>query len=51
LICGYICAVGLHRPVGCVEAGKEFLEGDAFSVSDVAVSAYLLYMPAFLPQV
>jgi glutathione S-transferase len=34
-----------------VLAGKEFIEGDAFSVSDVAVGAYLLYIPAFLPQV
>ncbi|KAF6242297.1 thioredoxin-like protein [Scenedesmus sp. NREL 46B-D3] len=34
-----------------VLAGKEFLEGGAFSVSDVAVGAYLLYIPAFLPQV
>jgi glutathione S-transferase len=32
-------------------AGKGFIEGDAFSVSDVAVGAYLLYIPAFLPQV
>uniref|UniRef100_A0A383WFY7 Glutathione transferase n=1 Tax=Tetradesmus obliquus TaxID=3088 RepID=A0A383WFY7_TETOB len=32
-------------------AGREFIEGDAFSVSDVAVGAYLLYIPAFLPQI
>lgn len=31
-------------------AGREFLEGGKFSVSDVAVGAYLLYIPAFLPQ-
>eukprot|EP00798_Chlamydomonas_sp_ICE-L_P002078 gene2078-18261_t len=29
---------------------REYLEGD-FSVSDVAVGAYLLYVPAFLPNV
>eukprot|EP00798_Chlamydomonas_sp_ICE-L_P016434 gene16434-22649_t len=28
---------------------REYLEGD-FSVSDVAVGAYLLYVPALLPQ-
>ncbi|KXZ43038.1 hypothetical protein GPECTOR_106g132 [Gonium pectorale] len=32
-------------------AKQQFIEGDAFSVSDVAVGAYLLYIPAFLPQV
>jgi glutathione S-transferase len=34
-----------------VLAGREFIEGDAFSVSDVAVGAYLLYIPALAPQV
>jgi glutathione S-transferase len=34
-----------------VLADKEFLEGGKFSVSDVAVGAYLLYVPVFLPQV
>jgi glutathione S-transferase len=34
-----------------VLAGREFIEGDAFSISDVAVGAHLLYIPAFLPQV
>ncbi|GIL59489.1 hypothetical protein Vafri_14171 [Volvox africanus] len=29
---------------------QPYIEGDAFSVSDVAVGAYLLYIPAFLPQ-
>eukprot|EP00775_Hariotina_reticulata_P002746 gene2746-3040_t len=33
-----------------VLAEREFLEGGKFSVSDVAVGAYLLYIPAFLPQ-
>lgn len=32
-------------------AKQPFIEGDSFSVSDVAVGAYLLYIPAFLPQV
>ncbi|GFR41705.1 hypothetical protein Agub_g2454, partial [Astrephomene gubernaculifera] len=32
-------------------AQHPYLEGDAFSVSDVAVGAYLLYIPAMLPQV
>ncbi|KAI8466418.1 MAG: thioredoxin-like protein [Monoraphidium minutum] len=31
-------------------AEREFLEGGKFSVSDVAVGSYLLYIPAFLPQ-
>jgi len=34
-----------------VLADREFLEGGKFSVSDVAVGAYLLYVPVFLPQV
>jgi glutathione S-transferase len=34
-----------------VLAGKEFIEGDAFSVSDVALGAYLLYIPKLAPQV
>ncbi|GLC42185.1 hypothetical protein PLESTB_000639900 [Pleodorina starrii] len=29
---------------------QSYIEGDSFSVSDVAVGAYLLYIPAFLPQ-
>lgn len=33
-----------------VLADREFLEGGKFSVSDVAVGAYLLYVPVFLPQ-
>eukprot|EP00879_Flechtneria_rotunda_P003059 GHRR01003279.1.p1 GENE.GHRR01003279.1~~GHRR01003279.1.p1 ORF type:complete len:222 (+),score=80.08 GHRR01003279.1:162-827(+) len=33
-----------------VLADKEYLEGNTFSVSDVAVGAYLLYIPAFFPQ-
>eukprot|EP00882_Tetradesmus_deserticola_P012388 GHRQ01013129.1.p1 GENE.GHRQ01013129.1~~GHRQ01013129.1.p1 ORF type:complete len:175 (+),score=85.24 GHRQ01013129.1:132-656(+) len=33
-----------------VLASREYLEGGAFSVSDVAVGAYLLYIPAFFPQ-
>eukprot|EP00878_Enallax_costatus_P002055 GHUV01002221.1.p1 GENE.GHUV01002221.1~~GHUV01002221.1.p1 ORF type:complete len:224 (+),score=60.91 GHUV01002221.1:184-855(+) len=33
-----------------VLAGKEYLEDNEFSVADVAVGSYLLYIPAYLPQ-
>ena len=38
---------GLVRLESMLE-GKEWLEGDAFSVADVAVGAYLLYAPTAL---
>lgn len=30
---------------------KQWLEGDDFTVADVAMGSYLLYIPAFCPQV
>lgn len=32
-------------------AATPYIDGPAFTVSDVLVGAYLLYIPAFLPQV
>lgn len=40
--------------LGTLEAllGRQpYIEGQAFSVADVMVGAYLLYIPAFLPSV
>ena len=34
-----------------VLAEQPYLEGQELTVSDVAVGAYLLYIPAFFPQV
>ena len=31
--------------------GQQFINGDEFSVADVAIAAYLLYVPQFFPDV
>lgn len=41
---------GLLRLESMLE-GKEFLVNNEFSVADVAICAYLLYVPQFFPQV
>ncbi|EFJ41347.1 hypothetical protein VOLCADRAFT_77635 [Volvox carteri f. nagariensis] len=40
----------LFRTLDELLSRQEYIEGDSFSVSDVAVGAYLLYIPAFFPQ-
>ncbi|KIZ07227.1 glutathione S-transferase [Monoraphidium neglectum] len=41
----------VFSPLDKVLADREYLEGGKFSVADLAVGAYLTYMPMFLPQV
>jgi glutathione S-transferase len=50
------CPLAGDKPKGLLRLdatleGREFLVGDSFSVADVAIAAYLLYVPQFFAKV